>query len=173
MAGDPSLKALEDPTERVKYAERYRILVDLDGDGANDMLLSCSPDEFGKAGGSWAVYLNRKNIFVEVGEVFAHTMAISFEPDQARINNDPKIHRFARIWVYHRFSGSSGFLGYYEVGKESVEELGGIEIYPGDGGTALGNALYKATFDNSVIPFTLQYSKTDEDGKVSWNEIKR
>jgi len=173
MAGDPSLKAFEDPTEEAKYAERYRVLVDLDGDGVEDMLLSGSPDEFGTMGGSWTVYLNRESDFVEVGEIWAHPMAIAFEPDQARIHNDPKIHRFARIWVYLKSSGSSGGLGYYRVGRESVDKMGGIEIYPGDGGTALGNAIYEATFKNSVIPFTMQHSKTDEDGKVTWNEINR
>lgn len=172
-AGDPSLKALEDPTERVKYAERYRILVDLDGDGINDMLLSGSPDEFGTMGGPWNVYLNREGDYIEVGEIWAHPMAIAFEPDQGRIHNDPKLHRFARIWVYLKSSGSAGTLGYYRVGRESVDKMSGIEIHPGDGGTTLGNALYEATFKNSVIPFTMQHSKTDEDGNVTWNIINR
>lgn len=172
MAGDPSLKAFEDPTERAKYAERYRVLVDLDGDGVKDMLLSGSPDEFGTMGGPWAVYLNRKGDFFEVGEIWAHTMAIAFEADQARISNDPKTLRHARIWVYLKSSGSNGSLGYYTVGEKSVDEMGGVTIYPGDGGTPLGNALYKAVFKNSEIPYTMQISKTADDGKVTWNEIK-
>jgi len=173
MAGDPSHKAFEDPTERAKYAERYRILVDLDGDGVNDMLLSGSPDEFGTMGGPWTVYLNREGDFVEVGEVWAHTMAIAFEPDQARISNDPKTRRHARIWVYLKSSGSNGSLGYYGVGEDSVDKATGVTIYPGDGGTELGRRLYEATFKQSPIPFTMERSTTTETGKVTWNATNR
>ena len=174
LAGaDPSLKPYKDPAEKTKYAERYRILTDLDGDGVNDMLLSGSPVEFGTMGGPWMVYLNRKGDFAEVGEIWAHTMAIAFEPDQARIQRDPKTRRFARIWVYLKSSGSAGALGYYRVGEDTIDKMGGIEIYPGDGGTDLGNSLYKATFKKSPIPFSIQHSKTAEDGKVTWMEIKR
>jgi hypothetical protein len=173
MAGDPSLEAFKDPTERAKYAERYRILVDLDGDGLNDMLLSGSPDEFGTMGGPWTVYLNRKSDFVEVGEVWAHTMAITFEPDQARISSDPKTRRHARIWVYLKSSGSNGTLGYYTVGEDSVDKASGVTIYPGDGGTPLGRRLYEATFKQSPIPFTMETSTTTEAGKVTWAATNR
>lgn len=166
--GDPSLVACDDPTERALYVERYRILVDLDGDGVDDMLLSGSPDEFGRASGPWAVYLNRAGDFAEVGEIWAHPMAIAFEPDHARIHNNPKERWFARIWVYMRLSGRAGVLGYYRVGADTVGEMVGSEIYPGDGGTAMGNAQYEATFKNSTIPFTMQLSTTGEDGKVTW-----
>jgi len=173
MAGDPSLKAFEDPTERANYAERYRILVDLDGDDVDDMLLTGSPDEFGRGGGPWTVYLNRKGSFIEVGHIDAHPMAIAFEPDHKRIMEGDKEHRHARIWVYHGLSGRAGILGYFRIGEKGVDEFEGIEIYPGDGGTALGNALTEATFKNSVIPFKMEHSKTDEDGKVTWNEMNR
>jgi hypothetical protein len=173
MAGDPSLKAFEDPTERAKYAERNRILVDLDGDGVDDMLLSGSLEEFGTMGGPWAVFLRRKNGFVELGQVWAHTMAISFEPDQARISSDPKTRRYARIWVYLKSSGSNGSLGYYRVGEDGLDQASGITIYPGDGGTDLGRRIYEATFKQSPIPFTIERSTTTEDGKVTWAAIKR
>ena len=173
LAGDPSLKAQPDPTGNAKYAERYRIIVDLDGDGANDMLLSGSPDEFGTMGGPWGVHLNRDGDYKRIGEVWAHPMAISFEPDQARFHNDPKTHRFARVWVYLKASGSAGSFGYFRVGKDSVDEMASIEIYPGDGGTDIGRAVYEAAFKKSPIPFKIQRSTTAEDGTVTWNEDKR
>ncbi|MGD9419110.1 MAG: hypothetical protein Q7R22_009215 [Verrucomicrobiota bacterium JB025] len=173
LADDPSLKAQPDPTGKAKYAERSRIIVDLDGDGMNDMLLSGSPDEFGTMGGPWAVHLNRDGDYKRIGEVWAHPLAISFEPDQARIHTDPKSHRFARVWVYLKSSGSAGSFGYFRVGKDSVDEMSSIEIYPGDGGTDIGRAVYEAAFKKSPIPFKIQGSTTAEDGTVSWNEDKR
>lgn len=173
LAGDPSRKAQPDPTGKAKYAERYRIIVDLDDDGANDMLLSGSPDEFGTMGGPWAVYLNRDGDYKRIGEVWAHPLAISFEPDQARIHNDPKTHRFARVWVYLKAGGSAGSFGYFRVGRDSVDDMTSIEIYPGDGGTDIGRAVYEAAFKKSPIPFKVQGSATAEDGTVTWNEDKR
>ena len=169
---DPSSKPQLDPTEKAKYAERQRFLVDLDGDGVEDMLLSGSPDEFGTMGGPWAVYLKRGEDYKSVGEVWAHPMAIAFEPAQTRFHTDPKTHRFARVWVYLKSSGSAGSFGYYCVGKDSIDEMASLEIYPGDGGTAVGNAIYEATFKKSPIPYRMQTSKTGEDGTVTWPETK-
>jgi hypothetical protein len=172
LAADPSSKPHPDPTGKAKYAERYRIIVDLDGDGAADMLVSGGPDEFGTMGGPWTVYLNRDGDYKAKGEVWAHPLAIAFEPDQARISSDPGTHRFARVWVYLKASGSAGSFGYYRVGKDSVDKMTSIEIYPGDGGTDLGRAVYEATFKQSPIPFKIQRSTTAEDGTVTWHESK-
>ncbi|MFC7339481.1 hypothetical protein ACFQY0_19975 [Haloferula chungangensis] len=173
LAGDPSLKAQPDPTGKAKYVERSRIIVDLDGDGTNDMLLSGSPEEFGTMGGPWSVHLNQDGDFKRIGEVWAHPLAISFEPDQARIHTDPKTQRFARVWVYLKASGSAGSFGYFRVGKNCVDEMASIEIYPGDGGTDIGRTVYESAFNKSPIPFKIQRSTTTEDGIVSWNEDKR
>ena len=173
LAEDSSLKALPDPTGKAKYAERKRILTDLDADGHDDMLLSGSPDEFGTMGGPWTIYLSRKGDYVRVGEVRAHSMALAIEPDQARIYTDLKTRRFARVWVYLKSSGSAGTFGYYRVGEESVDEIKSIEIYPGDGGTTVGNAIYEATFKQSPIPYRMQGSTTGDDGTVKWQDTKR
>jgi hypothetical protein len=172
-AADPSLEPHPDPTGQKKYVERFRILTDLDGDGIADLLLSGGPEAFGNMGGPWAVHLNRKGNYVEIGEVTAHPLAIAIEPDQARHRKDLKLRRHARIWVYLKASGSAGSYGYYRVGEDSVDEMQAIEIHPGDGGTTLGNAIYDATFKHSPIPLTVQRSKTSEDGKVTWTDSKR
>lgn len=173
LAGDPSLTPYPDPIGKTKYSERYRLLVDLDGDGDEDMLLSGSPEEFGTMGGPWTVHLNGNGEFKAIGAVWAHPLAIAFEEDQARINNNQNIQRFARVWVYLKTSGSAGAFGYYRVGRDIVDGMASIEIYPGDGGTSLGNALYDATFKQSPIPFKIQHSTTTEDGKITWNDTKR
>ncbi len=124
-------------------------------------------------GGPWTVLLSRNGNYIPIGEVWANPMAIAIEPDQARIHTDPKIRRFARIWVYLKSSGSAGSFGYYRVGGESVDKIKSLEIYPGDGGTALGNAIYDATFKKSPIAYRVQRSATDADGTVRWSESKR
>lgn len=172
-AADPSLEPHPDPTGQKKYGERFRILTDLDGDGVDDLLLSGGPEAFGKMGGPWEVRLSRKGEYVRIGEITAHPLAIAIEPDQARHQKDLKLRRYARIWAYLRSSGSAGRYGYYRVGEHSVDEIQAIEIHPGDGGTALGNAIYDATFKNSPIPFTVQRSQTTEDGKVTWSDSER
>jgi hypothetical protein len=172
-AADPSLQPLPDPTGKKKHVERSRILTDLDGDGVDDLLLSGGPETFGSMGGPWTVHFSRKGEYVQIGEIVAHPLAIAIEPDQARHQKDLKLRRHARIWVYLKSSGSAGSYGYYRVGEDSVDEMQSIEIHPGDGGTALGNAIYNATFKNSPIPFTVQRSKTAEDGKVTWSDSER
>ncbi|WP_411846883.1 hypothetical protein AAFN60_05075 [Roseibacillus persicicus] len=171
-AADPSLKPLSDVTGQSKYSERYRIIVDLDSDGVDDMLLSGSPIEFGAMGGPWTVHLNREGDFKPIGEIWAHPKAISFEPDQARLLSDAKEHRFARVWVYLKSSGSEGSFGYFRIGKSSVDEMASLEIYPGDGGTEVGRSLYEAAFKKSPIPFQIQRSTTTEDGVVTWKEFQ-
>lgn len=172
-AGNPSLAPIRHPIEKGKYSERSRILTDLDGDGVKDMLLSGSSHDFGTMGGPWALYLSRKGKFIKVGGIWAHPLAIAIEPDQARIHKDIKNRRYARIWVYLKSSGRAGSFGYYHVGEHSVDEMKSIEIYPGDGGTITGRAIYHTTFKYSPIPFTIEHSTTDDTGKVSWNTAKR
>lgn len=173
IADDPSLKPHPDPTGKAKYSERYRILVDIDGDGTDDMLLSGGPEDSGTMGCSWTVHLNRDGGYAAIGNIWAHPMAIAFEPDQDRISKDPNTLRFARIWVYLKSSGSNGALGYYRVAGGSVDEMKSIEIYPGDGGTDLGRAIYEATFKKSPIPYRVQQSTTGENGLVTWADSKR
>jgi len=169
---DPSLTPLRSWVVPGEFSERFRILVDLDGDGVNDLLLSGGPEAFGMAGGPWEVYLNRRGALIRVGEILAHPLAIAFEPDPGRIMKEVRDRRYVRIWTYHRSSGSEGALGYFVVRENAVDALKSIEIYPGDGGTSLGNAIYDATFTHSPIPFTMERSVTSADGKVTWTASK-
>jgi hypothetical protein len=165
---DPSVQPQRGISGIGGYVERSRIIVDLDGDGMEDTLLSGGPEEFGTMGGPWSVLLRRENGFVRVGEVWAHPAAISFEEDQSRISEDFTTRRYTRIWAYLKSSGRAGSLGYYRVGDSIVDELQGIEIYPGDGGTNLGNALFGEAFRESSIPFRRERSLTTVTGQVTW-----
>ena len=169
-AADPSTVAVTNLIYGKGYSERYRILADLDGDGHQDLILSQPIPLFGKMGGLWDVYLFRINDFNKIGSITAHPLAISLEADHDRNQKDGY---FTRIWVYLRGSGSSGGLGYYRIGPNSIVDLQGIQIYPGDGGSDLGRAIYRAVMDNSEIPFRLQKSVTDEHtGNVIWKDEK-
>ena len=110
-AADPSLQPQPDPTGQKKYAERFRILTDLDGDGIDDLLLSGGPESFGSMGGPWEVHLSRKGEYVRIGEITAHPLAVAIEPDQARLQKDLKLRRHARIWAYLKSSGSLAYYG--------------------------------------------------------------
>ena len=171
VGADPSLNPSPDPTGKKKFAERMRILADLDGDGSLDLLLSGTPDTFGEMGGAWTVYLRRGRDYVRSGEIWAHPKAISIEPDQGRALKDHVKRRHARIWVYLRGSGQAGSFGYYRIGECTVDALEKLEIYPGDGGTELGRAMYEATFAKSPIAYVMERSVTNEaSGKVAWEK---
>ncbi len=172
FAGDLSLQPAPGSKAKVPYVERYRILVDLDDDGAKDLLLSGPIGQFGTMGGLWEVYFNRDGNYQLIGEIWAHPLAIAFEPDQSRFQSQSMSHRFTRIWVYLKSSGSAGAFGYYRVGRDTVDEMTTIEIYPGDGGTEIGRAIYQAAFQKSSIPYELQHSETTENGTVAWKEFK-
>lgn len=176
QAADPSLQpvrsVLESEDRTSPFAERWRVLTDLDGDGVKDMIISTELSLFGNSGGFWTVYLKRDNDWQAVGNINAHPRAISIEPDKDRILKDSKSRSHARVWTYSRAGGGAGQLGYYRIGEKSVEEFRSVEIYPGDSGTPLGRKLYKATFEKSPIPMQLEISETNESGKVSWKSVE-
>ena len=171
LGTDPSTIPVKDPGNESSYAERWRILTDLDGDGDDDLLLSEASINFGTMGGGWEVYLQEaENAFSRIGRIDAHPKAISIEPDYDRIQRDPEKRVHARIWVYLRGGGGWGAFGYFRVGAKTVTDLQRITLYPGDSGTDLGRGIYEAAFAKSPIPFRLQFSETSPEGRVSWKD---
>jgi len=168
---DPSLSPVQSIYEEGHFAERYRILTDLDGDGVDDLLLSEDIRSGGTMGQNWKVYLNRSGAFKSLGSITAHLGAIAFEPDKARHAALPAERHFTRIWVYLRSSGSEGSFGYYRIGEKAVGKLQKLDLYPGDGGTDIGRAIYAATFTKSVTPFRVETSTTDPDGTIHWTAV--
>lgn len=170
LAADPSLNPVLDPAGSGKFAERWRIRADLDGDGQEDMLLSGPVSEFGKSGGEWMVYVARRGEFQNLGTLTAHPRALSIEPDHARNHNSNEERAFCRIWVYLQGSADEGAFGYYRIGAKSIKRVIDLELYPGDGGTDLGRAVYAAVFEKSPIPYRLEHSETDKAGKIQWKQ---
>ncbi len=170
-AQDPSTTPLLSGSGAV--AERYRIIADLDRDSRDDLILSDDIRTFGTSGGGWTVYLSRASAFVNVGTIDAQPLLVSIEIDHDAIRRQESTRIYARIWVYGRVAGSEGLLRYYRVGPSSVSEGGRLTIYPGDGGSALGNAVAEAVFTHSEIPFRLERSSTDANGNVTWHPYQR
>lgn len=165
-AADPSTQPVPDETGRQKFRERTRILVDLDGDGSEDVLLS-NPASAGNSGVDWSVYLRRKGDFRRIGNLWAHPKAISFE----RVPGESHKGILARVWVYVRSGAGEGSFGYCLVKEDSVEELQAIGIYPGAGKDSIGEKLYAATFGQSPVLFQVEQSRTTETGEVSWHAV--
>lgn len=163
FGADPSSQPLSDAAGGKKYIERARIVVDLDGDGEKDMLLS-NPRTAGNSGLSWDVYLHRDGDYRQIGELWAHPKAISFE----KVPGESHEGVLARVWVYHHGGAGAGSFGFYRVKKDSVDKLSALNIYPDNEG--IGEKLYKATFDESPIPFEIEQSSTTGDGKVTWKK---
>lgn len=172
LSADPSDKAAPHPNAPTGYAERWRILADLDGDEVEDLLLSEPTVLFGKMGGEWTIYLKKDEKFTPLGTVHAHPRALSLEPDFDRHLRRKEDRYLARIWVYLRSGGGRGSFGYFRVGNDSVDPFRGFEIYPNDSGTTLGQAIYAALLESSPIPFRLQFSRTTEEGEVQWEDAE-
>jgi hypothetical protein len=133
----PVLAGEADYTVKMAPTDRWEIRVDIDHDGIVDTIVSEPVGGFGTMGGSWDVYLGRKDGgFQRVGEIWAHPLALRIERQGDQI----------RFWVYLKSGGSTGSLGYFTLQKGAIGPLQKIEIFPGDGGTTLGNSLYQAIF---------------------------
>lgn len=131
-----SIIADEKPSPRSPEYQ-LEIWADLDGDGVQDHLVSEPVRDFGQSGGSWEVFLGRKEGgFALAGTIYAHPLALRVERGWDS----------TRLWIYLKSSGSSGGLGYYTLKAGAITGPKEIEIFPGDGGTDLGNALMELVF---------------------------
>ena len=158
---DPSANPLRKAEgETWRSSERYRILADFNGDGIEDLALSYDTSLFGNGGGHFSIYLrNAEGKYQEYDDFGAHPSANSIALE--------KWGKEIRLWTYLHGGGGTGSLGYYEVTEEGLSERRSIETHPGDSGTAMGNAIIKAVFENSYVNFTVQQSTT-VDGKIEW-----
>lgn len=145
---------------RHRSGERWRFRGDFNDDGIEDVALSMDTKGFGTGGGIFYLHLgNPKGKYIKIGSFHAHPAedAIALE----------KFHEGPRLWTYLHGGSARGSLGYYEIHNSAMSERRDITILPGDGGTNIGNAIYKAVFDNSDVKFTLEKSETI-DGTVHW-----
>jgi len=140
--------------------ERYRILGDFDGDGIEDMAVSGDAGLFGNGGGSFTLYLrNADGKYRERGTFWSHPTADAIAIE--RWNHT------VRLWTYSHAGGGIGGIGYYDLTENGLSEFHALTIHPGDSGTRMGNAIYRAVFENSDARLRVQRSHA-KDGKIEW-----
>ncbi|MEN8254847.1 MAG: hypothetical protein ABFR33_05185 [Verrucomicrobiota bacterium] len=153
---DPSEVAL--PEDGITNRERYRVIADFDGDGHEDLALSQSLSLFGNGGGPMDIYLgDQRGGYTKIGSTtcFPRNMAIE------------RHHPHNRLWVYWKMGGAEGYLGYHEIREQKMTEFRSIEVFPGDGGTGIGNAIVDAVLDHSDVAIVVEVSSTTGN-VVTW-----
>jgi hypothetical protein len=160
MASEKGTEWIDDPSliPAVQNETYLRIIADFNHDSINDMAISVPLSLFGNAGGEFFLYLGNGHAkYRRIGQIFCHPQAIALEYIGERV----------RIWTYSHGSISEGVIGYNEIMQNRLLPFQGITVFPGDDGSAMGNAIYKAVMDHSDAPWLVQQSLI-QDGKVKW-----
>ena len=168
---DPSLKPIHRfDDENEPYDYRWRILVDLDFDGRDDMLLSEGSVGFGQGGGCFEVYRQMDDGYRKIGELFLHPSCLQFE--DVRDYRDDEDFDGVRVWSHWHVSGSMGSVDGHRIGNFGVSNHEAFMAYGWDGAKTPGFEAFDGIFGakDGVIPFRLQRSVTAEDGTVSWRD---
>ena len=148
------------------YHERYRIMVDFDFDGHDDMLLSEPRASFGTGGGSWEVYHWTNGFYQAIGDIGAHYAAWSFDKDPW----DDAL----RFWYYWHSSAHEGSLGYYIISANGVkhEKEQQMEIRMDAGENDVASQLYKTVLKDHGIKYRYEISSTT-NGVVTWKTVRK
>lgn len=130
----------------LSHERRYAEL-DLNGDGTNDLLLSESVSLGGTGGLIYNLYLGAESgQFLKIDRFIAGIMAIEIHGG------------ISRLWSYSHMSAVSGTLQYrYFDRNDEFKSSQPLTIYPGDGGSEIGNAVYQSIFNDKTI---LKMTKT-------------
>jgi len=124
---DPSLS----PERR--YAE-----LDLNGDGRDDLVLSESVTLGGTGGLVYNIYLALgQDRYRQIDRFLAGIIATEIH------------HGTTRLWFYTHMSAGSGTVQYrYFDPKGTLQRSQVLLIYPGDGGSEIGNGIYTSIFND-------------------------
>ena len=148
------------------YHERYRILVDFDFDGHDDMLLSEPMAGFGTGGGCWTVYHWTNGHYQAIGSIGAHYAAWSFEKNPGGEG--------LRLWYYWHSNCRSGMLGYYLISREGVkdEKEQHLFIVMNSDEDDVASRLCKMVLKDHGIMYRYETSVT-RNGMVAWRTTRR
>jgi hypothetical protein len=142
--------------------ERYRVLGDFNGDGREDMMLSEDIADIGQAGIKLYLYLrDTTDNYLLRDSVFTKPTTLAVE----------KFWKGSRLWIYSRRDAQTGIIACSEVSDSGLTGWRSLVIYPGDGGTSIGNGIFKAVFDNPDSRLELQKSRTEGD-TVNWLPVE-
>lgn len=146
------------------YDERYRVFVELNQDGHDDLILSAPLSERGTGGLSYGVYLWTNGNYVCIGDISGHLSSLYVE----HINEVARV-----IWIYSHSSCQSGAIGTFTVeGWRCVDnrychvELGAEGHDP----PTVGSQLLDIIAKTATVPLRAEKSET-KDGKVKWRPV--
>ena len=149
------------------YHERYRILVDFDFDGHDDMLLSEPMADFGTGGGCWTAYHWTNGLYQAVGSFGAHYAAWSFDKDTGDSGG-------LRFWYYWHSSCREGPLGYSIISangfKDDKSQRFSIAMDSDENDVA--SQLYRTALKDHGIPYRYEESLT-RNGMVTWRPSRQ
>ena len=145
------------------YVERYRLFVELNQDGHEDVIMSAPINQSGTGGLTYGVYLWTNGNYVCIGDIDGHLGSIKVE----HINELTRV-----IWTYSHSSCQSGSLGTFVVeGWCCVDhrhchiELGGEGQTPPTVGSQLLDIINKT----ATVPIRIEKTET-KDGKLCWRK---
>ena len=135
-----------DPYFPVERGGCYYVELDLNLNGFKHIIISDPLYEAGTGGNSWSVFLCvGTNQYRQSSVRLGGWTLVGEDIDEG-----------TRIWTYWRLRGSEGIVKYTDFYNDGeIYQNSGISIYPGDGGTELGNDIYKTIFKNET--FKLKY----------------
>jgi hypothetical protein len=163
---DPSLEPFPGYAEPVE--ERPRLMVDVDGDGIEDMLLSAGLATFGNGGGVFDLYLRNKEGLCQYvcdvgGYVGTDTIVVEYV-----YTTD---YSMSRIWSYGRGGGTSQIIVCVltlDSGKVTKKE--NFTLFT-DADGKISQNIRDAIFTRSDAPVRLEWSITTNN-TVIWREKK-
>lgn len=126
--------------------ERWYADLDLNGDGTNDLILSTSVSDGGTGGLLYNLYLGiGQDEFKKLDQFLAGGFAVEVHGGTRR------------LWTYSHLSSQSGTIQYrYFDPQGRFQKSHPLLIYPGDGGSEIGNAIYASIFNEKTILKTIK-----------------
>ena len=146
------------------YVERYRLFVELNQDGHEDVILSEPISQSGTGGLSYDVYLWTNGNYVCIGDIGGHLGSIKVE----HINELTRV-----IWTYSHSSCQSGVIGTFVVEGWRCVDHRHCHIELGDEGRTpptVGRQLLDIINKTATVPIRIEKTET-KDGKVRWQPL--
>jgi hypothetical protein len=148
-----------------QYVERYRIFVDLNQDGHEDVIMSAPISQRGSGGLSYDVCLWTNGNYVCIGDIGGHLSCIHVE----HIDECTRV-----IWTYSHSSASTGAIGTFVVRGWSCRDNRCCHVELGDEGhdpPTVGSQLLDIIAKTATVPLRIEKSET-RDGRIRWRKVE-